>query len=315
VIDIYVLIAVIVVLGVIGAALGLLAIKRLKARRAQLLNDLTSSPRHAGDRAFNRIEMARREVAILGRQGADTGRARDLIAQAQAAFDMSQFPRAYELAQSAHEALVHVRQTAPLGGGGSAPLAPSTSAGPKVGAPASAAEAVPHAAAPTEVPSSVPTPPRLAPNRAESQFQIRLLDSDLDSARSSRGSPSMIATASALRSQAQSAFDREQYTDALKFALRGRRELGGRVETLALSPGSTTGPAIVAPDGPTPDLSTLAERAASGTRCPQCGYPTRTDDGFCRGCGRPLVPTACSKCGAPRSAADTFCGKCGQRFS
>jgi hypothetical protein len=316
VIDIYVLIAVIVVLGVIGAALGLLAIKRLKARRAQLLNDLTTSPRHAGDRAFNRIEMARREIAILGRQGADTARARDLIAQAQAAFDMSQFPRAYELAQSAHEALVHARQTGPLGGAGPAlfaPVGPPTPAAPRAGAPAASLDpaALPATTSPTA--SAAPAVPRLAPNRAESQFQIRLLDSDLDSARSSRGSPSMVATASALRSQAQAAFDREQYTDALKFALRGRRELGGKVETLAPSPGSSA-PAVAA-DAPGADLSMMAERAASGTRCPQCGYPTRPDDGFCRGCGRPLTPTACPKCAAPRGASDTFCGKCGERFS
>jgi hypothetical protein len=304
VIDVYVLIAVIVILAVVGAALGLFAIKRLRTRKAQLLNEIATNPRHAGDRAFNRIDMARRELTILGRQGAETSHARDLIAQAQAAFDQRQFPRAYELAQSAHESLVHSRQTGTLPSGGAGARAPVAS---------------PSAAAPGAAPrpgsiEALPVPPRLAPNRAESQFQIRLLDSDLGSARSARSSPSMVATASALRSQAQAAFDREQYTDALKFALRGRRELGGKVESLAPTAGSGA-PGDPPSNGTPADPSAAAERAASGTRCPQCGYPTGADDGFCRGCGRPLVPTACPKCGAPRSATDTFCGKCGRPFS
>jgi Double zinc ribbon len=318
VIDIYVLIAIVVVLGALGAGLGLLAIKRLRAHRAKLLSDLATSPRQAADRAFNRIEMARREVAILGRQGADTSRARDQIAQAQAAFDNNQHSRAYELAQSAHESLVHARLTGTLPGGGPALFAPATTTSSRptgAGAPAAPLGAPAPSPASSAGGSSPVESPRLAPNRAESHFQIHLLDADLEAARSSRSSPSMIATASALRSQAQAAFDREQYTDALKFALRGRRELGGKVESLAPSPG----PAAVAVSGtsatPAADPFTAAERAASGSRCSQCGYPTRPDDGFCRGCGQPLVPTACPKCGTPRAATDTFCGKCGQRFS
>jgi hypothetical protein len=309
VIDIWELIAVIVVLGIVGAALGLLAIQRIRARRNQLLKDLAVSPRHAGDRAFNRLEMARREVAILGRQGTDTSRARDQIAQAQAAFDNGQYPRSYELAQAAHESLVHARQTGALAASGPALFAP---AGTTASRPTGTGAPPDPAASPSSVSTDVPAPaavPRLAPNRAESHFQIHLLDSDLETARASLGFPTAVATASALRSQAQAAFDREQYTDALRLALRGRRELGGKVETLA------AGPASVVASGLAADPSAAAEKAASGSRCSQCGYPTRSDDEFCRGCGRPLAPTVCPKCGAPRTEADTFCGKCGQRFS
>jgi hypothetical protein len=303
VIDSYVLIALIVVLGVVLIGLALLTLRRLRARRQKLLNDLAVSPRHAGDRAFNRIDMARRETAILDRQGVDTAKARDLIAQAQSAFDQGQFPRAYESAQSAHEALVHAQQTRPLSGAASPPALAS-------------ARPPPTSASGGSVVATASLPPKLAPNRAESQFQLHLLDSDLDSARGSKGSPSALTTASALRSQAQAAFDREQYTDALRLALRGRRELGGKVETLAVGGGgSATAPAPGGTGGDGDDPTVAAERVASGTRCAQCGYPLRADDGFCRGCGRPLTPALCPKCGAPRTPADTFCGKCGERFS
>jgi Double zinc ribbon len=315
VIDPYVLVAVAVILGVVVVAILLFSLQRLKARRTRLLQDLASTPRLASDRAFNRLEMARREAAILGRQGTDTGHARELIAQSQAAFDQAQYSRSYELAQSAHEAMVHARQT------GALPSSPSP-AGPAAAPPSRTSSAAPRSgpSGPSAVASTggTGTGPvsKLAPNRAESQFQIHLLDSELDATRSSRGSPSAIATAGAFRSQAQAAFDREQYTDALRFALKGRRELGGKLETLAPVAGGTpsAGPTGES-DANGNDPAAAAERAAGGSRCAQCGYPARTDDSFCRGCGLPRTPTTCAKCGAARTPDDTFCGRCGARFS
>jgi hypothetical protein len=312
VIELYLLITVVVVLAIGIAALFLLVLRRLRARKLQLLNELSSSPRLVADRAFNRLAMARREADLLGRQGTDTGRARELIAQSQAAFDQSQYSRSYELAQSAHEALVHARQTGALA---SSPAA-STAVAAAPAAPPSPASAPRGPDAPGGSPSFPAPVPRLAPNRAESQFQMHLLDSDLDRARGERTSPATLGVASALRNQAQAAFDAGQYTDALRFSLKGRRELGGRVETLAASP-TPAGPAAdEAPVDPTAgDPATAAERTAGGSRCAQCGYPTRSDDTFCRGCGRPLSSPTCPTCGAPRTAADLFCGRCGARFS
>ncbi len=317
-IGVYVLIAVIVVLGVAVAGVLLLTLRRLKERRAKLLSELSTSPRLVPDRAFNRLEMARREAGILGRQGVDTSRARTLIAQSQAAFDQGQFTRSYELAQSAHEELVHARQTGtPLSGRPATPAPASSPASPVGGAfppPAAPSPSAPPISSGAGADLGPPAPaPRLATNRAESQFQLRLLDSDLDAARANRGSAPAIATATALRSQAQQAFDKTQYTEALRFALRGRRELGGKVETLAAGPASV--PVPVGPNGDAGDAEAVAERAASGSRCPQCGYPTRANDVFCRGCGRPFTPSACPNCGTPRAPTDTFCGKCGTRFS
>jgi Double zinc ribbon len=316
--EVYVLLAVVVILVVIVAAILLLVLGRLKRRRAQLLSELSGPPRLVSDRAFNRLEMARREAAILGRQGADTSRARELIAQSQAALDQRQFARSYELAQSAHEALVHVRTTGTLPSSGTVT--------PAVAPPASSRVAVPRPVAAPSAAAAPSTPvgggldaaapvPRLAPNRAESQFQIRLLDGELDDAKAKRSSPAMLATAGALRSQAQSSFDHEQYTDALRFALRGRRELGGNVESLAPGPAPPPPAAGDRSNGGSGDPSLVADRTASGARCPQCGYPALADDAFCRGCGLPRTPTTCAKCGAARTPSDTFCGRCGQRFS
>jgi hypothetical protein len=140
---------------------------------------------------------------------------------------------------------------------------------------------------------------------------MRLLDSDLEAAK--RTGPSDPGTLAGIdfQAKARSAFAVGQYTEALRFALRGRRGLGGNVETVA--PGLGSG--AIRPGALPLDPALAAERAASAARCPSCGYPTTPDDVFCRGCGAPRTPTVCPKCGTPRTPTDTFCGRCAERFS
>jgi len=299
-----IVIPVVVVLAVILAGLGLLLIRRLRRKRDKLLHELRDSPELIQDRAFNRIAMARKEADIVGAGGADITSARALIAQAQGAFDTRNYDRAYESAQSAHEALVHARIT-----GGVAPLASGRPSGPAPDAPSNGPSSPPSAtpAAP------LPTAPPIPKNRVESQFQLHLLQGELDQARAVHAPASKIQGAEALRGEAQSAFDHEDYTEAFRLALRGRKQLGGTIETL---PPPTKGPASATADeraGPI-DPGAAAERAASATRCPDCGYPMLPDDAFCRGCGRPKGELQCPHCGSPRSTKDTFCGRCGERF-
>ncbi|MGA8303951.1 MAG: zinc ribbon domain-containing protein [Thermoplasmata archaeon] len=304
--EVYILLFGAVVLVVIFVGFLLFAIQRLRRRKAQLLSELKDSPRLNSDRAFNRLEMARREAEILARQGTESSRARELIAQSQSALDLRQFDRAYELAQSAHEALVAARQgttlpaypaSAPVRAGGGPPTTVGT------GNPLPSVAAHPAA----NPPISAPAPAR---NRMESQFEMRLLDSELETARQSRGSDPATLAGAALQTKAQAAFAAGQYAEALGFALKGRRGLGGKVEAVPPTPGAVTKTREESLD---PALA--AEKAAGSARCPSCGYPTTADDVFCRGCGAPRVPTACPKCGTPRAPTDTFCGRCAERFS
>jgi hypothetical protein len=293
------LLAVFVVLVIVVLALLLVIIRRLRARRDQLLVDLNSKPALVQDRAFNRLEMARKEAEVLGRTGTDIARAQELIAQAQGAFDNRQYPRSYELAQSAHEALVNARGR--VGGV------------PSVPAPSRTARTAPPGALSSDQPSTAaPAPPPLARNRAESQFQLHLLDQELASARRDRPGAGSTAEAGRLQTEARAAFDRSDFTDAFRLSLRARRALGGKVESLAATAAAPR--AAAAGSGPV-DPASAAEQVASAARCPQCGYPTQAGDTFCRGCGTPRTPTACPACGATRAPTDTFCGRCGASFS
>jgi hypothetical protein len=207
------------------------------------------------------------------------------------------------LAQSAHESLVVVRQR----GSRSLPSPPAMT-NPSSRSPQGAT-----AASGTSPP---PTPlPALPRNRAESQFQLRILDQEVRAAQAARPTQGATLEAASLQHQAQTAFDRGEFTEAFRLALRARRSLGGNVEALAPRAGPSAPSSRAAPGSAPLDPAAIAEGVAGGERCPSCGYPSLPDDTFCRGCGTPRVPTTCPSCGAHRGPKDTFCGRCGARFT
>jgi predicted RNA-binding Zn-ribbon protein involved in translation (DUF1610 family) len=304
-----VVIPLVVILAIVVIGLLLYLMRRLRRKRDKLLNELKDAPELIQDRAFNRIAMARREAEILSRTGADVAAARTLIAQAQGAFDTRNYDRAYESAQSAHEALVNARRA---GGTGLLPTppraVPPTSPEPVAAPLASGAT--------TSPPPRTTNAPPIPKNRVESQFQLRVLGEEIESARSSHRPGSKVQTAETMRQQAQAAFTSGEYTEAFRLALRGRRELGGALETLPAAGhvSGASGESLGEPSGPL-DVGAVAERTASANRCPDCGNPMLADDAFCRGCGRPRADLKCPQCGASRGPKDTFCGRCGERYA
>lgn len=300
-------IVVVILLSVVIIGVLLFMVRRLRQQREKILGELRDRPQLVQDRAFNRLAMARRESDILARQGTDVTRMRELIAQAQGAFDLRDFDRSYQLAQQAHETLVHARRDAsPLPRGpATSPMATATPPLEAVGAPA-----------PTST-TEATAPPRAAipKNRVESQFQLRLLDQELETARQRRPRSTPTRDATQIRAEATAAFDRGDYTEAFRLALKGRRTLGAEVEGLPpvhVTPGA---PAISSDGSAGADLTQTVERVASAERCAECGYPALAGDTFCRGCGQPRTPKTCAECGAPRTPVDTFCGRCGARFT
>jgi hypothetical protein len=298
-------VTVVVVLAVVILGVLLYMLRRLRQRRDKLLGELHDRPQLVQDRAFNRLAMARREAEILSGQGIDVARPRELIAQAQAAFDLRDSDRAYQLAQQAHEGLVSARRDARL------PSAPAPSAVPTGIVPPSAGNTPA-----TQANLEPMTPPRTAisKNRAESQFQLRLLDRELTEARRNRPGSAATQEAAHIRAEAGVAFDRGDFTDAFRLALRGRRTLGALVEGLPIvraNEGGANGP----PGSPVgTDASRTAEQVAGAERCVECGYPALPGDAFCRGCGSPRTPGTCPSCGLPRTPTDIFCARCGARF-
>jgi len=301
-----------VVLSVVVVGVLLYMLRRLRSRKARILSDLEDQPELNQDRAFNRLAMARKEAQILSAQGYDVHRAQELIAESQGEFDNRQFDRAYQNAQSAHEALVNARRQGPLPSAQSpaAPVPANANAG-TVGPDARATPPGSAAAAPAPAGTSIPK------NRAESQFQIRLLEDELAGLPTRRAQDHTATEARTLKGQASAAFDQGDYTNAFRLALRGRRALGSTVESLPPSPGVTPPASNGTTEGDSApsDATRAAEAVAGRERCPDCGYPALPGDAFCRGCGRPHTSATCPTCGAARVGDEPFCGRCGARFS
>jgi hypothetical protein len=300
----------VVILAIVLVGLFLWMSRHLRQRKAKILSELADKPELNQDRAFNRLAMARRESEILAGQGVDVRRAQELIAESQGAFDTRQYDRSYRVAQSAHEALVNARtQGARVAGG-----PPLASGGP--GALTSSGSGPLPSSSGSPPPSARPSEPAIPKNRAESQFQLRVLHDELSAVTGSRAKSPNVAGAKVLADQAQTAFDKGDFNEAFRLALRGRRTLGGTLESLAPSPGAGLAAARLSanPNGGPPDAIQTADTLASAERCPDCGYPSLAGDEFCRGCGRPRTPVVCPSCGAARVADEAFCGRCGARF-
>jgi predicted RNA-binding Zn-ribbon protein involved in translation (DUF1610 family) len=280
-------------------------LRRLRMRRAAV--GAPPGPEVASDRAYNRLAMARREASLLEAQGVDTTRARDLIQLADRSLQSRDFDRAYELAHSAHESLVLLKreQGGPLFRPNPAPVAATATTLPsRLSAPVVPAPATPESGASPSAAVQIPK------NKLESQFQLHLFEKEV----SSRTAGPSVDSARAQYDLAQAAFGREEYTEALRLALKARRQLGGAVETLGPSTPATpsVNPKTARPL-PT-DAARTAEATAHAARCPRCGQPIIAGDAFCRGCGAPYAPLSCPNCGAARTTADAFCGKCGTRY-
>jgi Double zinc ribbon len=302
---------VIAVLLIALSFLGFLfALRRLRRRRATLAKELSDAPSLLPDRAYNAIAIARAEAGVLEREGFDVRRQIERLDEAQGLSDRRDFLAAVALARSVHDTMVQIRRTGitPGAGASSGGAVVSGSTGPartprgrvQPGA-GFRPELLPTELGPEPADDAtdpdVPASQRLPKNRVESQFELELLTEELG-----RATPADGATgeAAAFRGQGSAAFDRGDYTEALRLALRGRRRLGSKVESLASPPASVARRAGAPGSG-----------AAASARCAACGQELRPDDVFCRACGQSRPGGICPRCGAALEGVDQFCGRCG----
>ncbi|HXQ93978.1 MAG TPA: hypothetical protein VN864_02260, partial [Thermoplasmata archaeon] len=216
------LILVAVLLLGVGFGLYYILSRRLKARLAQIRESIGESPNFADDRAHNLVVLARSEAAALKRVGADVHVAETALDDAEGALKRGEYDDATRSARRAHELLL-----AQKAAGSPLLLAPAPSRSMPKSSPASdptpRTNRSPDPVAPGDGTGEAGSPPRLAKNRAESRFQIGLLNEEIgSSAPESRGSPG-IAEAKNGSAEAQAAYDRADYTEALRLALRARR--------------------------------------------------------------------------------------------
>lgn len=281
------------------------------------------------DRAYNQIQLGRAAAERLAATGVDVSQARQLLDRAETARTGGNSTMSIELSKKAQDMLAAARSGG-NGFSGSRPPAPGASAAysgpPLPSSPAPKAAASMYSEPPTtpfvaegagsignasgSLESASNRPPK---NMMEAHFQLSLALDELDQARGTRSSSSGFREAEALRSRGQAAYDRQDYTEALRLALRSRRALGTRIEGLPISPSpSPPGPgsSVGSVSGVRPPTS-VSDPSASGQTCARCGRTVSPTDQFCRACGASVPPTVCANCGSPLTAEDRFCGRCG----
>ncbi len=283
---------------------------RLRRRRRQLADEPISTRQVLEDRAFNQIHLARSAADRLRRSGVDIGRVNELLDSADAARDRGDPDTATAFARSAQEALVRLRSSPPTRVPQSAGVTFNVaSASAPLGERPTPGSAGPAARTSLDGPSdrSENGAERLPKNKAESRFQLTLLEEEVRGAE--RASPRSMESVESRRllGDGQAAFDRADYTEALRLGLRGRRRVGGRLETLAPSRATQVEPSDE-DEGSVAPPTTAPETPLT---CSNCGAPLRPSDAFCRACGASRTAARCGQCGEALASSDRFCGACG----
>ena len=313
-----------VALGTLGLAISVLVgsslifayiLWRIRRRRRDGASDLALPRGLLRDRAYNQLHIARSVSERLSRSGIDTSAAQGAIREAEEAEARRDFETALERAKAAQDLLVRLGGARPV----RVPMSASTSSvrAPTLHAPAGRTmaggsvsdadlpESLGGVALPAESSST-----KLPKNKAESRFQLSLLSDDLAAMeRSGRGGADLEAARKIL-TDAQQAYERGDYTEALRLGLRGRRRAGGHLETLPPSPATRVEESVGEAEFSGGSRADAAEPSAPAT-CANCGQPLRANDRFCRGCGASVKAARCAQCGEALAPDDRFCAACG----
>jgi hypothetical protein len=305
----WIIVAVGLLVAVLAAALGFFLIQRLRSRGRQLRADIAGSPAFADDRAHNQIRIARAELEVVRNEGGDLPRAQELLDQADRLLARHENIEAVRAAHDAHDLLVDARRSGMHGPPSEPALrpAPLTARSAGTGPPLGWARGTPSPIPADPASAAPPAPARPPKNRIESHFQMTLLVEELSKNPGAETRGTGWTEAEQLRSAAQEAYAKGDYTEALRLALKGRRRIGAPIEVVPPEKGVPSETALV-PSEATPAEMALTE---GSDRCPACGRPRKSGDTFCRGCGAAWTQKQCPRCKIEVTPEDTFCGRCG----
>ena len=343
---------VVIVAGAITAGVAMAIFLVVQGYVTRWKSEVTSGneSRWKADRAFNSLNAARALLEVVRREGGAVADAEALISRAQMKYDARRFEECSDLTRNAQEKLAKARKVALAGTPppSMAPTNPPVPKAPRAAEPPGLVPPGPGVTAPAAIPprrglplESETTPPadaaevgseegaselerfkmRMPRNDLEARFLLRSLKDDLAHAGGSGVEASRLREAQNWAARSDQAFERKDYTDSLRLAIRGRRTLegSGPVTGIPVSPGTVVETPAAQPSsslqrssGPLAPASVSAgAKGASTLRCARCGRENLSSDRFCRGCGGPLNPPRCPRCQAEMTSDDAFCGSCG----
>lgn len=248
--------------------------------------------------AYNTVMSAKSIIRVMGEKGHQTDRAEMIIERAELALDAGNHLRAEELAEDAKTAIKKVLTK-------KAPSPKTTDSDLKL----------------------PPTPPvkeqeqvkkfkeqkerieKLPENYLEAKFEIEVAR-DLCKERGHK-------EAKRLLSLAEKHYSEGDYTEALRYAVKTKREIDE--EEAGLLAGQKIGrkkrvseEEEFSPVSMVKDMEEDLQQKTTIIECPECGNELGEDDRFCNMCGAKAPEIGkCPECDAEVDSGDRFCSKCG----
>lgn len=325
----------------------------LKKRRKTILDKFnTDKPEWIEDNAHNQILTTKALIDRAERNGDDVAAARSRLQDAEDRAKAGDFEQAFSIAKQARDVLPKnvptraVKRKVPVQS--TSPPSPSPKQEQPGVAPAENKEEMlyrdiatggvvsgggqtredmspkrPEDQEEGEKPPMVEFRQKVPKNYLEAKFEISLLEDALTKLppESSPESRKLLVTA-------KKAWEKENYSDALRMAMRGKRALEQKSDdTIPLTAGTTVDvppqtpvAAAARSSAPMSGDDYKMEPATGEARpttvvCSRCNKENPAKNKFCRGCGKPLAAPLCPRCQKAIEADDAFCGTCGAPVS
>jgi ribosomal protein L40E len=273
-----------IMLAVLGIIMGIVIFLELRYFRSKRKSRL--DVKILQDDAYNSIQTTKAVAEALKTRGRVSKEANLLIIEAEAAFQRGNHLYALESINKAKDLLKNVKQDAD-------PVAAIVSKVVTKGGEEKC-----------EVPFQEAR--KMPKNYLESKFMICSVRNIL----AQSGSKEKNAVAEENLRQADERFQKEDYTEALKLALRAKRALDGGADSI--------GPMESKPIAADAQVERLPPQPKSlrgpSKSCVRCGASLTEGDVYCRKCGLKVDRSPkCSRCGEKLAEDDIFCRKCGNQ--
>ncbi|MDD1743453.1 MAG: zinc ribbon domain-containing protein [Methanomassiliicoccales archaeon] len=270
------------VLGIILAIVVFLELRYFRSKKRERLDSKITQ-----DDAYNSIMTTKAVAEALKSRGRVSKEANLLIIEAEAAFQRGNHLYALESINKAKELLKSAKED------GSDPVSSIVA---KVGSKGGEEKC--------EVPFQEAR--KLPKNYLESKFMICSVRDILEQS----GAKGKNNVAEENLKQADEMFQKEDYTGALRLALRAKRALDGGADSI--------GPIEPKPMAKESQLERLPPLPKSlhepSKSCVRCGAGLTEEDIYCRKCGLKVDRSPkCSACGEKLAEDDIFCRKCGNQ--
>ena len=312
----FILLITFVSLSILIFAYLLLWINRRKNKKAMLLGKVPIE-----EDTYNQIQIVKSMANVMEGKGYDVGGVRSVLHKADIAYADGRYGECLEIVNNAKRMLMRIRNEEKV----------EDTVSPHVERELEIIKNV-TPATPQPVTSSVAPmeekkekdkeeeemPPqvkdyikKLPPNYLQSKFEIGVVEEKIPK----KEDGEVKEAAKLYLVKAKEAFDRGDYTAALKFAVRSNKILDTNQVTYVSM--DKIGTVEEKPPAPivTPLIEEKKREEEEELRCPKCGAIVRPEDKYCWNCGAKLVFVyTCPNCGAEVTSEDKYCRHCGYKL-